>query len=45
MIWKSNLPGTTQVSFYEMSLRVTVELKASYLVSRKQHKTTSLYTN
>lgn len=40
MPWKNN-PGTTQVSFYEMCLSVTVELKASYLVSkkRKQHKT------
>lgn len=37
MTWKNNLPETTQVSFYEMCLRVTVKLKASYLVSKTEN--------
>lgn len=37
MIWKNNVPGTTQVSFYEMCLRVTVKLKGSYLVSKTEN--------
>lgn len=39
MMRKNSVPGTTQVCFYEMYLRVTVELKVSYLVSKKENGT------
>lgn len=49
MTWKNNLPESTQVCFDEMCLRVTVKLKASYLVSKTENSlaqaTTLLYTN